>query len=117
MNRHARTQEFQENMQKLLNAYFQARDEKQILKKLPHVPCAYQFDASRQTLRADANRNKIHKFLVVCNEAGLLTRQEFVSMLPPLFLNCEEGEKVIDMCAAPGSKTSQLMEQVGMNGL
>ncbi|MFP4654571.1 MAG: SAM-dependent methyltransferase [Methanohalobium sp.] len=42
--------------------------------------------------------------------------QEYVSGIPPLALNPEPGEKVVDMCAAPGSKTTQistLMDNIG----
>jgi 16S rRNA (cytosine1407-C5)-methyltransferase len=34
--------------------------------------------------------------------------QGLSSMLPPLVLSPEPGEKVLDLCAAPGSKTTQL---------
>lgn len=30
-------------------------------------------------------------------------------MLPPLYLNIQQDDIVLDMCAAPGSKTSQLL--------
>ena len=43
---------------------------------------------------------------------GNITRQEAVSMVPPLALNVEPSHKCLDMCAAPGSKTSQLLEVV-----
>jgi NOL1/NOP2/sun family putative RNA methylase len=33
--------------------------------------------------------------------------QEEVSMLPPLLLNPQPGERVLDLCAAPGNKTTQ----------
>jgi 16S rRNA C967 or C1407 C5-methylase (RsmB/RsmF family) len=33
-------------------------------------------------------------------------------MLPPLFLNVQPTDIVLDMCAAPGSKTSQLLEMI-----
>ncbi len=33
--------------------------------------------------------------------------QEMVSMLPPLVLNPQPGERVLDLCAAPGNKTAQ----------
>ena len=46
----------------------------------------------------------------------MLTRQEIVSMLPPLLLKVEEGHTVFDMCAAPGSKTAQLLEMVHQSG-
>lgn len=31
-------------------------------------------------------------------------------MLPPLFFDIDPSDKILDMCAAPGSKTAQLME-------
>ena len=33
-------------------------------------------------------------------------------MVPPLALNVQPSHKCLDMCAAPGSKTSQLLEVV-----
>lgn len=33
-------------------------------------------------------------------------------MLPPLYLNISSSDIVLDMCAAPGSKTSQLLEMI-----
>ena len=43
-------------------------------------------------------------------ENGNLNRQEAVSMLPPLLLDIQSHHKILDMCASPGSKTSQLIE-------
>ena len=36
-------------------------------------------------------------------------------MLPPLLLNVQPHHSVFDMCAAPGSKTAQLLEFLGAN--
>lgn len=52
------------------------------------------------------------KFLVSENGVGNITRQEIVSMIPPLFMGIEPGMTVLDMCAAPGSKSAQLIEMV-----
>ncbi|WP_153731238.1 16S rRNA (cytosine(967)-C(5))-methyltransferase RsmB [Sporosarcina obsidiansis] len=41
---------------------------------------------------------------------GLLTVQDESSMLPALALEVEPGMKVLDMCAAPGGKTTQIAE-------
>ena len=41
---------------------------------------------------------------------GNISRQESVSMIPPLVLDVKPHHKVLDMCAAPGSKTAQLIE-------
>lgn len=47
---------------------------------------------------------------------GYLYIQDRSSMLPPLALAPEEGAKVLDMCAAPGSKTGFLAQLVGPAG-
>lgn len=41
-------------------------------------------------------------------EDGALYRQSLSSMLPVLILNPQPGESILDMCAAPGSKTTQM---------
>jgi hypothetical protein len=41
---------------------------------------------------------------------GNITRQEAVSMVPPLALNVQPHHRCLDMCAAPGSKTTQILE-------
>ncbi|KAG8512397.1 tRNA (cytosine(34)-C(5))-methyltransferase [Galemys pyrenaicus] len=43
---------------------------------------------------------------------GNISRQEAVSMIPPLLLNAHPHHKILDMCAAPGSKTTQLIEML-----
>ena len=41
-------------------------------------------------------------------EYGAIYLQSLSSMLPPLILNPKEDAHILDMCAAPGSKTTQL---------
>lgn len=41
-------------------------------------------------------------------EKGYVYFQSLSSMIPPLVLNPKEGERVLDMTAAPGSKTTQM---------
>ncbi len=43
--------------------------------------------------------------------------QEAASMIPPLVLNPSENDKVLDMCAAPGSKTTQMAQMMNNEGL
>lgn len=43
-------------------------------------------------------------------------RQEAVSMIPPLFLDVKPHHKVLDTCAAPGSKSSQILEAILSEG-
>lgn len=42
--------------------------------------------------------------------------QSLSSMLPPYVLNPTKGEKVVDLCAAPGSKTTQISEMMDYSG-
>ncbi|KAL5348405.1 tRNA (cytosine-5-)-methyltransferase ncl1 [Pseudogymnoascus australis] len=52
------------------------------------------------------------KYLVSETSVGNISRQEVVSMIPPLLMGIEPGMTVLDMCAAPGSKAAQLLEMV-----
>lgn len=52
------------------------------------------------------------KFLVSETSVGNISRQEVVSMIPPLVMDLKPGMTVLDMCAAPGSKAAQLLEMV-----
>lgn len=45
--------------------------------------------------------------LLICEE-GKIYVQGISSMMPPLVLDPKPGETVLDLCAAPGSKTSQI---------
>mmetsp|Transcript_17103 Transcript_17103/g.16981 ORF Transcript_17103/g.16981 Transcript_17103/m.16981 type:complete len:108 (+) Transcript_17103:394-717(+) len=38
-------------------------------------------------------------------------------MIPPLVLNLQQGQTVLDICAAPGSKTAQIIELINGKGL
>lgn len=79
---------------------------------LPWYPneLAWQIDVSKQVIRKNESFAKTQRFLVVETEVGNISRQEAVSMIPPLLLKVEPHHKVLDMCAAPGSKTAQLIE-------
>lgn len=44
-----------------------------------------------------------------------MSRQEAVSMVPPLLMDIQPHHWVLDMCAAPGSKTAQIIEAVHAN--
>jgi len=85
-----------------------------IPKALPWYPdnLAYQLNATRKDIRREEIYFKLHNFLVAETDSGSISRQETVSMIPPLVLGVEPHHKVLDMCAAPGSKTTQLMEAV-----
>ncbi|BHF73073.1 tRNA (cytosine(34)-C(5))-methyltransferase [Sparganum proliferum] len=71
---------------------------------------AWEIDASRATIRKLDELKALQNFLVSESESGNISRQEAVSMLPPLLLDVKEHHAVLDLCAAPGSKSAQLVE-------
>ena len=44
---------------------------------------------------------------------GRIYMQNVSSMMPPIVLDLKPGEKVLDLCAAPGAKTSQIASMTG----
>ena len=48
---------------------------------------------------------------------GYYYMQETASMLPPLVLNPTSKDKVLDLCASPGSKTTQISARMENKGL
>lgn len=52
------------------------------------------------------------RFLVSETSVGNISRQEVVSMIPPLLMDLKPGMTALDLCAAPGSKAAQLLEMV-----
>ncbi len=62
-------------------------------------------------------QGEIKEILKALHETGRLTRQEASSMLPVLALGAKQGDVVLDMCASPGSKTTQIAEHMGERGL
>lgn len=121
-------------------------------RKLRWFTCghAYQLALDRRTLRRDDTLKDFHELMKQHTDAGSITRQETVSMIPPVVLDvrpehrvrvawqtfhwphhlaacsCDPNRpalidrdahpihitQVLDMCAAPGSKTSQMLEVV-----
>ncbi|CAL8102916.1 unnamed protein product [Calicophoron daubneyi] len=79
---------------------------------LPWYPddMAWQLDTNRYVVRKTSELKKLHQFLVSEMESGNISRQEAVSMLPPLVMGIRQHHAILDMCAAPGSKAAQLVE-------
>jgi len=71
---------------------------------------AWQIDVPKKVMRKNEMFKKTQRFLVLETNAGNISRQEAVSMVPPLLMDIKSHHKILDMCAAPGSKTAQLIE-------
>lgn len=63
-------------------------------------------------------RNKTKRELTDCAsyKLGKIYIQSLASMVPPLILAPKPGEKILDLTAAPGSKTSQIAGMMGLEG-
>jgi 16S rRNA C967 or C1407 C5-methylase (RsmB/RsmF family) len=87
-------------------------------KELPWYPdsCGWKISCGRAALRklgrAEPVLHSLHQFLISEVDTGNISRQEAVSMVPPLMLGVQPHHLVLDMCAAPGSKTAQIVEQM-----
>lgn len=51
------------------------------------------------------------------HQLGYFYVQDAASMIPPIVLNPQPGESVLDLCSAPGSKTTQLAAMMQNTGL
>eukprot|EP00116_Pleurobrachia_bachei_P000864 sb/3461126/ len=85
---------------------------------LPWYPngLAWQMNMTRPMLRKCEQLFELHQFMISEVERGSIARQEAVSMIPPLCLDVKSHHTVLDMCAAPGSKTIQLLEALHADG-
>jgi 16S rRNA C967 or C1407 C5-methylase (RsmB/RsmF family) len=83
-----------------------------LLQPIPWYPrgLVFQFDIGRVALRKSPALSSFHAWVTRLNSNGVISRQELVSMLPPILLGVRPEHRVLDMCASPGSKTAQLLE-------
>jgi len=72
------------------------------------------FDALPNTLKFDEHEENLGKTLEIA--LGYYYIQGFSSMLPPYILNPAKDDKVLDLCSAPGSKSTQLAELMNNEG-
>ncbi|CAK0876802.1 unnamed protein product [Prorocentrum cordatum] len=74
---------------------------------------AWQWDSlCSWEIRKGLTHRRLKAYLLWLQDHGALTRQEAVSMVPPLCLEVRPWHSVLDLCAAPGSKTSQMLEML-----
>jgi NOL1/NOP2/sun family putative RNA methylase len=72
--------------------------------------CDYGFFIENMQGRRDIGNTISHTL-------GQIYVQEAVSMIPPIILDPKPGDIVLDMCASPGSKTTQLSQIMKNRGL
>ncbi|WVZ65281.1 hypothetical protein U9M48_014675 [Paspalum notatum var. saurae] len=106
--------QLENDFRKSLETEVSDEHEEGAIRPLPWYPgnLAWHLNFSRMQLRRNQALESFHEFLKRENEVGNITRQEAVSMVPPLFLNVQPDHHILDMCAAPGSKTFQLLEMI-----
>lgn len=75
----------------------------------------WQLDVPKSVIRKNAQFAETQRFLVLETVVGNISRQEAVSMIPPLLMDVQPHHAVLDMCAAPGSKTAQIVEALHAN--
>jgi multisite-specific tRNA:(cytosine-C5)-methyltransferase len=73
---------------------------------------AYYMTTPKNVIRKFPPFAAFQKFLVSETAVGNISRQEAVSMIPPLLLDVKSHHTVLDLCAAPGSKSAQLIEML-----
>ena len=79
-----------------------------ILQKIPW--CNEGFFIEHKTGRRDIGNTLEHSL-------GYYYVQEAASMIPPLLLNSQKEDLILDMCASPGSKTTQIASLMENQGL
>ena len=98
-------------LHKLINQ-IQNEDEKPIQLKWYPNDVAYQINVAKSKIDKSSHLAELRQFIIAQTEAGVISRQETVSMIPPLFLDVKPHHDVLDICAAPGSKTTQILEMI-----
>ena len=75
----------------------------------------YNININRMELKKNDLLKNFHKFIQFGVDGGVISRQEAVSMIPPMLMRTSPTDHLLDMCAAPGSKTAQFLETVYEN--
>ena len=73
-------------------------------------------DSGALKFSSDETLQATRKWLIRNGAIGLVLRQAVDSMLPVALLGVQPGHTVLDMCASPGSKTTQCVEALHAGG-
>ena len=109
--------EFRDNLlqEKYQKKYLNADEQidiqvKNLTNLLEYQKLVFNMDISRSDLKRKEGYTNFHKFIQGNVDSGLISRQEAVSMIPPMIMQPKPNQFIFDMCAAPGSKTAQFLE-------
>ena len=89
------------------------------LRKMGGKPIPWMPDESAWQMpfaRGKAPNDYAKRMMTILHDSGRITRQEAASMLPVEILGITDETVVLDMCAAPGSKTTQIAENLPPHG-
>ena len=83
-----------------------------------HWCSSYSVPVSKEELKSshDPALSSLQAFLTKWAALGACTRQAIESMVPVALLQVEPHHRVMDMCASPGSKTTQAIEALFAQG-
>lgn len=106
-----------EALKAVINNHFLAslsEESASLCQAIPWYPeqLAWQINIHRRHIKRNEDFKKLREFIINETASGNISRQETVSMIPPLLLDVKPGHKVLDMCAAPGSKTAQIIDML-----
>ena len=79
----------------------------------PHSGMAWRLNFDKKTFRKAPEVASLRRYLIQQTAMGTTSRQEEVSMIPTLLLRVGANDRCLDMCASPGSKTAQLLVELG----
>eukprot|EP01038_Epipyxis_sp_PR26KG_P012085 gene12085-16172_t len=83
-----------------------------IIEAVNWLPKTYRIMLKSSQLSKQLIYQTLHSLILREVALGNIVRQELVSMIPVLLLQIDENEIVLDMCAAPGSKTEQIISSM-----
>ncbi|KAM0832438.1 hypothetical protein ACQ4PT_064901 [Festuca glaucescens] len=95
--------QLENDFRKSLETEVSDEHEKEAIRPLPWYPgnLAWHLNFSRMQLRRNQALESFHEFLKQENEVGNITRQEAVSMVPPLFLKVQPDHHILDNESKP----------------
>ena len=79
----------------------------------PNPGMGWRVHCDKVAFRKDERFKQLRQFLINQTAMGTVSRQEEVSMIPPFLLDIKPTDACLDMCASPGSKTAQMLVELG----